>query len=64
MIEKIDEIKIVDKINTQPSFKNDYVYYIENPSILADLIVEIYNNNPNANVYMSKKEIKLNCNML
>ena len=24
---------------------------IENPNILADIIVEIYNNNPNANFY-------------
>ena len=36
---------------SQPSYKNDYIYYIKNPNILADKIVEIYNNNPDANVY-------------
>ena len=39
--------------------QNDYVYYIENPNILADIIVEIYNNNPNANVYMPKKRSRV-----
>ena len=42
---------------SQPSFKNDYVYYIEYPNILADRIVEIYNANPNASVvYHRNKE--------
>ena len=54
---KIDEIKIVDKIKA--SFKNYFVYYIENPNIIADIIVEIYNNNPNANVYIPKKRSKV-----
>ena len=49
---------------TKPHFKNDYVYFIKNPNILANMIVEIYNNNPNAVVYMPKKELKLKCNML
>ena len=41
----------------QPSYKNDYVYYVENPNILADKIVEIYNANPNASVvYPRNKE--------
>ena len=35
---------------SQPSYKNDYVSYIKNPNILADKIVEIYNENPNASV--------------
>ena len=35
------------------------MYYIENPNILADIIVEIYNNNPNVNVYMPKKTSKV-----
>ena len=35
---------------SQPSYKNDYVYYIKNPNILANKIVEIYNVNPNASV--------------
>ena len=33
---------------SQPSYKNDYMYYIKNLNILADKIVEIYNENPNA----------------
>ena len=35
------------------------MYFIKNPNILADMIVEIYNNNPNANVYMPKKRSKV-----
>ena len=64
--DKIDFKKITDRINlkelsdkielknnevTQPSYKNNYVYYIKNPNILADKIVEIYEANPNAKVY-------------
>ena len=63
---KIDFKNITDRINlskianridlkndetSQPSYKNDYTYYIKNPNILADKIVEIYDNNPNAKVY-------------
>ena len=41
----------------QPSYKNDYIYFIKNPNILADKIVEIYNANPNASVvYPRNKE--------
>ena len=40
------------------------MYFLKNPNILADMIVEIYSNNPNAVVYMPKKELKLKCNML
>ena len=58
----IDITKIGYK--TKPNFKNDYMYFIKNPNILADVIVEIYNNSPNAVVYMPKKEQKLNYNML
>ena len=36
---------------SQPSYKNDYTHYIKNPNILADKIVKIYDNNPNAKVY-------------
>ena len=32
---------------SQPSYKNDYIYYIKNPNVLADRIVEIYDANPN-----------------
>ena len=54
--DKIDFKKITDKINlkeisdkiylkneetSQPSYKNDYIYYIKNPNILADKIVDI-----------------------
>ena len=70
--DKIDFKKITDKINlkeisdkidlknqeaSQPSYKNDYVYFITNPNILADKIVEIYDNNPNASpIYPKNKE--------
>ena len=42
----------------QPSYKNDYMHYIKNPNILADKIVEIYDNNPNTNVYNPKHKDK------
>ena len=42
---------------SQPSYKTDYIYYyIKNPNILADKIVEIYDNNPNAKVYNLKNK--------
>ena len=34
------------------------MYYIKNPNILADKIVEIYNNNPNSKVYNPKNKNK------
>ena len=40
----------------QPSYKNDYEYYIKNPNILADKIVEIYDNNTNAKIYNPKNK--------
>ena len=46
-----DKIDLKNEETSQPSYKNDYIYYIKNPNILADKIVEIYNNNPDANVY-------------
>ena len=67
--DKIDFKRITDRINlkeiadkidlkndetSQPSYKNDYIYYIKNPNILADKIVEIYDANPNAKVYNPK----------
>ena len=69
--DKIDLKKITDGINlkeiadkidlkndetSQPSYKNDYIYYIKNPNILADKIVEIYDANPNAKVYNPKNK--------
>ena len=56
------QIKLSDKIDlkndetSQPSYKNDYKYYIKNPHILADKIVEIYDNNTNAKVYNPKNK--------
>ena len=35
---------------SEPSYKDDYIHCIKNPNILADKIVEIYDNNPNAKV--------------
>ena len=69
--DKIDFKKITDKINlkeisdkidlkndetSQPSYKNDYVYDIKNPNILANEIVEIYNPNPNASVFYPRNK--------
>ena len=71
--DKIEFKKITDRINlkeisdkielknnevSQPSYKNDYTYYIKNPNILADKIVEIYDNNLNAKVYNPKNKDK------
>ena len=70
----IDFKKITDKINlkeisdkidlkndekSESSYKDDYMYYIKNPNILADKIVEIYNNNHNAKVYNPKNKNKV-----
>ena len=66
--DKLDLKKISDKIElkndetSQPSYKTDYLYFIKNPNILADKIVEIYDNNPNAKPYKpknKKKNVKL-----
>ena len=43
---------------SQPSYKNDYMHYIKNLNILADKIVEIYDNNPNSRVYNPKNKNK------
>ena len=62
--DKLDLKKISDKIElkndetSQPSCKNDYMYYIKNPNILADKIIEIYDNNPDANAYNPKNKDK------
>ena len=53
-----DKIDLKNDENSQPSYKNDYEYYIKNPNILADKIVEIYNNNHNAKVYNPKNKNK------
>ena len=70
--DKIDFKKITDEINlteisdkidlkneetSRPSYENDYVYYMKNPNILADKIVELYDNNLNASpIYPKNKE--------
>ena len=43
---------------SEPSYKSDYEYYIKNPNILADKIVEIYDNNQNASVFNPKNKNK------
>ena len=43
---------------SEPSYKDDYMKYIKNPNILADKIVEIYDNNTNAKVYNAKNKNK------
>ena len=53
-----DKIELKNNETSQPSYKNDYEYYIKNPNILADKIVEIYDNNPNAKVYNPKNKNK------
>ena len=50
---------ISKKINNNDIEPNDYMYYIKNPNIFADKIVEIYNDNPNANIYIPKKKSKV-----
>ena len=50
---------ISKKINNNDIEPNDYMYYIKNSNILADKIVEIYNSNPNANIYIPKKKSKV-----
>ena len=58
-IERLSDM-ISEKINNNDIEPNDYMYYIKNPNILADKIVEIYNNNnPNANIYIPKKKSKV-----
>ena len=51
-----DKIELKNDETLQPSYKNDYIYYVRNPNILADKIVEIYDNNPNAKPYNPKNK--------
>ena len=56
-----DKIELKNDETLQSSYKNDYIYYVRNPNILADKIVEMYDNNPNAKPYNPKnKKIMLN----
>ena len=62
MKEISDKIDLKNDETLQPSYKTDYEYYIKNPNILADKIVEIYDNNPNSHVSNPKnkdKQVKL-----
>ena len=52
-----DKIELKNEETLQPSYKNDYTHYIKNPNILADKIVEIYDNNPNAKVYTPTNKV-------
>ena len=57
-----DKIDLKNNQTSKPSYKFDYTHFIKNPNILADKIVEIYDNNPNAKVYNPKiknKSVKL-----
>ena len=49
-----DKIDLKNNQTSKPSYKFDYTYFIKNPNILADKIVEIYDNNPNSKVYNPK----------
>ena len=53
-----DKIELKNDETSQPSFKTDYTHFMKNPNILADKIVEIYDNNPDANVYNPKNKDK------
>ena len=53
-----DKIDLKNDQTSKPSYKFDYTYFIKNPNILADKIVEIYDNNPNAKVYNPKNKDK------
>ena len=46
-----DKIELKNDQTSKPSYKFDYTHFIKNPNILADKIVEIYDNNLNAKVY-------------
>ena len=57
-----DKINLKNKETQQPSYKYDYTHFIKNPNILADKIVEIYDDNPDSKVYNPKikdKPVKL-----
>ena len=51
MMDLSNKIDLKNKETQRPSYKYDYTYFIKNPNILADKIIEIYDNNPNARAY-------------
>ena len=53
-----DKIELKNDQTSKPSYKFDYTHYIKNPNILADKIVEIYDNNPDSKVYNPKNKDK------
>ena len=53
-----DKIDLKNDEKSELSYKSDYEYYIKNPHVLADKIVEIYDNNPNSNVSNPKNKNK------
>ena len=53
-----DKIELKNDETSKPSFKTDYTHFMKKPNILADRIVEIYDNNPDANVYNPKNKDK------
>ena len=53
-----DKIDLKNDQTSKPSFKTDYTHFIKNPNILADKIVEIYDNNSNARIYDPKNKDK------
>ena len=62
MKEISDKIDLKNDETLQPSYKTFYEYYIKNPKILADKIVETYINNPDSYVFNPKnkdKQVKL-----
>ena len=62
MKEISDKIDLKNDETSQPSYKDYYMYYMKNTNILADKIVEIYDNNPDSHVFNPKikdKQVKL-----
>ena len=55
-MEIADKIDLKNDEKSEPSYNTDYEYYVKNPNILADKIVETYNNNSNAKVYNPKNK--------
>ena len=53
-----DKIDLKNDQTSTPSYKYDYQYFIKNPNILADKIVEIYDNNIDAKVFNPKNKDK------
>ena len=58
MMDLSNKIDLKNKETQRPSYKYDYTYFIKNPNILADKIIEIYDNNPDARIYNPKNKDK------